>query len=625
MEQHEDQLSLRDLVTLLRRKQRWIWLFTLFSILAGTIYAFIIAKPIYESMAVLSVNPLKVKAQLENKIQLQQRGLLTFEGLKALALSQETLRKTLRHLKTVGAWPSEWDQMTEDELLIEIEKNFKILNKTGTVEASNTNEPPALISAMAVKANSPDIAAELANAWAEATAQIVNDMPTKQLEANLRALAEQITPAETAYRRAQTDWEAFQKQTKLAEWKKELGQRINEKVSIQTKIEAIERSIHEKEARMRELEKQMARERKVFSGKISPTQLAFMDRDLDQAKAFIATQYKVAHQDYNEAAKKLVAYKSKTPIERWKSELAKFRARVAAIELRLRELATERAKLTNKLRTVEVQLGQTPKTLVLKREVTADPILGLTAAKDLEVLRNLKLENEILYSIYTGLVKSKNDLIVELNALDEEEKALVKERDRLQPTINELRARISKAAANLEKLGIEVNIAKSRYQGWRKLYEEYKNISGNLTFESPNPRYQKLRSEKLALQIDLSELRTRLTELKNQLAYDEKHIQELKEKVAAAELKADRLQENLRLTKETYLALKQKQTDLKIELASLQNNLAQVLSPAYPIPEPVAPKKLLILVLSGFLGLMVGVFAAFLSAALEPPPNPQSA
>jgi uncharacterized protein involved in exopolysaccharide biosynthesis len=118
---------------------------------------------------------------------------------------------------------------------------------------------------------------------------------------------------------------------------------------------------------------------------------------------------------------------------------------------------------------------------------------------------------------------------------------------------------------------------------------------------------RKLKQEKVALEVELK--------------IQSDQASELRRRIAKASAAADRLQENLRLTKETYLALKQKQTDLRIELASLQNSLAQVLSPAYPIPEPVAPKKGLILALSGFLGLMLGVFAAFISAALEPPPE----
>ena len=623
MEPYEDELTLRDLIAVLRRKKGWILGLTLTALFLGGVYAFFLAKPVYQSSAVLSVSPLKVKAQLENKIQLQQRGLLTFEGLKALALSQEALRTILQHLESSDDLPEEWGQLPEDELLPKLEKKLTISDKTGTRTTSAANEPPALIGSLAVRADSPLLAAKIANAWAEVTARMVNDLPAKQLEANLRALAEQIAPAETAYRKAQAEWETFQKNTNLSEWKKELGQRISEKISIQTQVEGLERNIREKEARIRELEKHMAGERQVFSGKISPTQLAFMDRSLNQSKAFIASQYKAALKDYSEISSELVAYKSRTPVERWKSELAKYRARAAAIELRLREILTDRAKLKNKLQTVKAQINQTPKTLILKREVTADPIIGLAAAKDLAALRGLKLENETLYSVHTDLAKKENSLIVELNALAEEEKALAEERSRLLPAIDDLRSKLSKATAELEKLGIALSIAKSRYQSWRKLYDEYKNISGNLTFESPNPRYQKLRSEKLALQINLNELRTKLAELNNQLAYDEKRIQELKKLVAAAELKADRLQEDLRLTKETYLALKQKQTDLKIELASIQNSLAQVLSKAYPVPEPVAPKKGLILVLSVFLGLMLGAFMAFLSAALEPPEREQ--
>jgi len=624
MQPYEDELSLRDLVLLLRRKQRWIWLFTFLSLLVGAVYAFVIAKPVYESSVVFSVSPLKVKAQLEEKIQLQQRGLLTFEGLKALAFSQENLARTLELArKNSASWPESWEGLDKATLLARLQEKLSLANKTA--KTTSPSEPPTLIAVQKARVGDPALAAALANAWAKVTAQMVNDLPARQLKANLRALAEQIAPAEAAYRKAQKAWEGFQKETNLAEWKKELAQRISEKVSIQSQVQDLERHIQEKKARLEELKKQLARERQNFAGKVSPTELAFVNRSLSEAKAFIQKQYEAAAKAFAEATAKLVTFQSKTPLDRWKAELVKYRNKAASVELRLRELATERAKLKTKLRTVEAALQRTPQTLVLRREVTADPVTGLAAARDLEALRGLKLENETLYGVYTDLEKRRNSILVELDAMATEEEALAKERDRLRFAIDDLRSKLSKAQAEMERLDLETKIAKTRYEGWRKLAEEYKQVSGNLAFENPDPVYQKLRAERLSLEVELRELRTRLAGLKNQLAYDEKRIGELRAKVAAAELQADRLQENLRLTKETYLALKQKQTDLKIELASLQNSLAQVLSPAYPIPEPVAPRKMLILALSGFLGLMLGVFAAFLSAALEPPPNPQSA
>ena len=402
---YEDELTLRDLIGILQKKKIWIWGFTLTALLLGALYAFFLTRPVYESSAVLSVSPLKVKAQLENKIQLQQRGLLTFEGLKALAFSQANLAETLARAQKSPHWPAAWRDLPQNALLARLEGMLSLKDRTAA--KAPASEPPTLIAVHRVRAGDPDLAAVLANAWAGVTAEMVNDLPAKQLEANLGALAAQISPAEANYRRAQDAWEAFQKSSNLAAWKKELDARIKEKVALQGELEALKQRIQEKEARLRALEEALSREKRTFSGQASPAQLAFAGRDLQQAKAFIADQYASASKAYNDVTGKLVAFKRKTPIERWKRELNRYRDRVAAIELRLRQIKTERAKLQGKLKTLEARLRQTPRTLVLKREVTADPVVGLAAAGELKALRGLQLENETVYGVYTELAKNK--------------------------------------------------------------------------------------------------------------------------------------------------------------------------------------------------------------------------
>lgn len=104
----------------------------------------------------------------------------------------------------------------------------------------------------------------------------------------------------------------------------------------------------------------------------------------------------------------------------------------------------------------------------------------------------------------------------------------------------------------------------------------------------------------------------------------ESRINLLKERVARAQVEQDRLSQALELAKNAYLALSQKKTDLQIELASSQNSLAQVIAPAYPVYEKVAPKRGLILALAVALGLMLGVMAAFVAEALKSP-KPEAA
>ena len=105
VETPQDELSLRDIVEVLRRHRVYLWAFPLILAALALIYGFLIAEPTYASTATLSVAPVQVQAQLEQRIQVQQATPITFEGLKALALSEETVGEVWEALRKEGKLP----------------------------------------------------------------------------------------------------------------------------------------------------------------------------------------------------------------------------------------------------------------------------------------------------------------------------------------------------------------------------------------------------------------------------------------------------------------------------------------------------------------------------------------
>ncbi|WP_420912147.1 hypothetical protein [Meiothermus ruber] len=69
------------------------------------------------------------------------------------------------------------------------------------------------------------------------------------------------------------------------------------------------------------------------------------------------------------------------------------------------------------------------------------------------------------------------------------------------------------------------------------------------------------------------------------------------------------------------MALVQKKTDLQIELAGSQNSLAQVIAPAYPVYQPISPKRLLIAVGAVALGFLAALLWVFLAEAVRVEPR----
>jgi len=66
------EVTLKDLVEILKRNRTLLWAMPLVLGVLALVYAFFIAQPRYASTATVSVSPLQVQAQLEQRIQVQQ-------------------------------------------------------------------------------------------------------------------------------------------------------------------------------------------------------------------------------------------------------------------------------------------------------------------------------------------------------------------------------------------------------------------------------------------------------------------------------------------------------------------------------------------------------------------------
>lgn len=806
----QEALSLRDFLNILKRHRQWILASPLVLGVIALIYGFFIAEPRYASTATVNVSPVQVQAQLEQRIQVQGQNLLTFEGLKALAFSEEVTKEVWETLKQEGKLPTAWQDQGGTPGLERMVKDFKIKNETSRQQVVPQGQVPPVVASLSVEAPTPEVAARAANLWAEAVTRRVNRIPLARLEANLQALEEQIAPAERTYQEAQARWEAFQRASTLAQDKAELDAKTGERVSLDQELSALERDLAAVRGRMEALMAEVQRQVALVPIGTSPEQLAIIGKRLREAQENLRRETEKARQSYVQAAQALERFKGKERIPVWQAEISAymeglasaqarllgirkdlavketqlreaqtrleeykaqlpglslenlvagltvreaealvaerlreadtrlkaaeaawqayqresqlsvlkqqlggFADRVASIRQRLEKIPTERTVLQRRLAEAEAELAKEPKLLALEREVVADPVVAAAIARggDLQALVGLKLKNQELNPAHQKLLFTALDLRADLAALDREERALRDEEARLQPQVASLQERIAEEEAkrarlstelevardiynavyryaeNLKRLAakpdtrlrevspdvlrfrdevvaleaeraaleaerqalernvqeydrriqalrgqvaaqerekeavlLEYNTKKAAYETFRARYDQIANLTAqDLAFDNPNPEYQRLRSALIDAQAEEARLLARKAALQARIAQVEARIALLRERVAKAQVEQDRLNQALELAKNAYLALSQKKTDLQIELASSQNSLAQVIAPAYPIYEKVAPKRGLLLALALALGLMLGVMAAFVAEALRPP------
>jgi len=163
-----DELSLRDILETLKRQ--WVWLLAL-PVLLGVlalIYGFFIAEPTYASPATLSVAPVQVQAQLEQRIQVQQATPITFEGLRALALSEETVGGVWEALRKEGRLPTRWQDRGSLRGVERMMRDLKVKDISPKLQAVNPNQVPPVVASLTVNAPDPQVAAKAANLWVAA-------------------------------------------------------------------------------------------------------------------------------------------------------------------------------------------------------------------------------------------------------------------------------------------------------------------------------------------------------------------------------------------------------------------------------------------------------------------------
>jgi uncharacterized protein involved in exopolysaccharide biosynthesis len=358
VETPQDELSLRDIVEVLRRHRVYLWAFPLILAALALIYGFLIAEPTYASTATLSVAPVQVQAQLEQRIQVQQATPITFEGLKALAFSEETVGPIWETLKKEGRLPTRWQDRRGLRGVEWMLRDLKVKDISPKQIVPNANQIPPVVASFTVRAPDPNLAAQVANRWVEAVKAEVNRIPLKRLEASLKALEEQVTPAEKAYREAQARWEAFNKATTLPQDRAELDAKTQERVGLDTELAGLERDLAAVQGRIQAILAEMRRQEAIVPIGTPPEQLAIINRRLAEAQASLARELERVRQSYTRAAQVLEKFKGREQIPVWQAELSAYTEAYASAQARLIALQKDLAQKQALLQDAEARLAE---------------------------------------------------------------------------------------------------------------------------------------------------------------------------------------------------------------------------------------------------------------------------
>lgn len=223
---------------------------------------------------------------------------------------------------------------------------------------------------------------------------------------------------------------------------------------------------------------------------------------------------------------------------------------------------------------------------------------------------------------HQALLSRSLGLRADLAFLGKEREALGQKMAALQANIARIKPQITAQEREREGLALELASKKAAYEALRARFDQIAQLSAReVSFDSLNPEYQRLRSALIDVQAEEARLSARRSSLEARIAQVDARIAVLKARLAKAQMESDEVNQTLELAKNTYLALVQKKTDLQIELASTQNSLIRVIAPAYPIYQPISPKRLLIVLGAVALGFLAALLWVFLAEALRGEPR----
>lgn len=612
----QDEITIRDIVVVLRKNLRWLIVLPLISLAIAALVSFLLLENVYTSQATLSLSTEQIQAQLEQRIQVQQTNLLPFEAVRAVAYSEDVILGVWQALKNQNLIPKKWDSNSPGLGFDRMVRDLKVREQPA--KRTENSDSKVLIIHLSVNAPSPLIASKTANLWADRVVEAINKVPFQRLEKSLSYLQNSLEEAQEQYQKAQANWLRVSRNSSLNSDKMELEQLSQERVRLDQAIASAIGELNSIKSRQQAFRKAIQAQRAQVSSNISPDQIALINRSFEEALKSLSAELNRYNSSYEQAAQALESFRKRERITEVQLQLERISGRLADIKVSLGSIATEKAQKQAALDEIEAQISKEPRLVEVLREVVADPVAAAAVARgDWTALESLRLKTQEFNPVYTPLYNRAVELKASLVSLETSEQALRAEQDQLSQQLAVSKQLLAVQLRERDRLDLESKARKAAYEALRSRYEQLSRLSAQqLAFESPNPEYLRLRSALIDVEAEQAGLEGKLVQLQNRLGEVAGKILVLRDRVARAQVDQDNAQQALEVSKNAYLAMTQKKTDLELQSAASQE-LAQTLVRAYPVYEKTSPNRALILLVAVALGFMIALVWVFLLEAMQ--------
>ncbi len=579
------QIELKSFIAVLWKRRSQIILGTLLCAVVAAIISLIIPRK-YESSTTLLVIPPKFQTELQPSV-------LSTPTYQSILESDDLVNHIINSLHL------------QDTKIENLKKNMKtelVIEDKGTNQRSYA--PVIKLTALA---KTPQLAASIASTWADLFIAQNGRLTNRETELSYDFLTNQFSLTTTSLQNAEEDLRQFQDSHKLDLVKDQLS-------ALQHKLDDsstgylvtyrdLKYELDTKMAEMVQLKKQV--EVQEYKG----SWIGFVESDMtmdDFAKQaaeieshVMDTSVVAIRDDVLLTKKNLILAQAQLRefLDTYKIEIVKrqFTDRNQELSDAQNELARDEVRLDSLVASVaaiHTQLESQDEYIVLKKSITDQAlwnhVLNETSGPDdLKKLQGLKLESQEVSPVYLGLVRQSVDLQVELNTLKPKIEGLKVKTVAIDSTVRKLDTELTDDEYQKDRLESQLEIAKRNY-------------------DSSANRYLTLKNSLQTAQSQVDILRSRVKETELTIKSLTNDVQRMQSEVYQGEMQLKQLDRTVYTYSSTYVMLADKQEQAKIAKAERLEDIKIVANAVVP-QTPVWPKRTLITLLAGLLGLFASV------------------
>lgn len=561
----EYEIDLREYIMLLWDHKFFIGGLVVLAIIISFLYSSFLVEPVYEAKSTLLILTPRYKTSLE----VESFSIATYRNL---ATTDSIKQKVINDLNLTN---EQGEAYTVDQLANMMDMNIL------ASEERNSEDTPLI--ELIVKSKDPQLAAEVANSWAE---HFMSD--SKQIRQNevmevATVIQEQFKKTEEKLNKLKSKLLTFNKEKRLNLLKQHLNNKHKTANDYNKKIIELEKELGLRKSQFKNINSQLDKMEVngVWIGEISKKEFNNDNYELN----------KIKEQFFN-SKNKLKNFNQENDLKLLQKEIAFTRNNINEYKLKKLNLKSQLTDLNEENKQLNKVIESENERWIIKRSLDNKTLWdSILTEKKIDSLSQLKLEDEIINPIYKNAKQNLTDNLV----------ITAKIPSLIEYYNNQIKAEESKLAKlnnsyyqlKLEKEKININLANHR-----KAYNDY------------TQRYNKLVNKKIDLELKIEEIEIELSYYQQKETELNSEIKKMQNELWEGENKKDILKQKIKDVQNTYDFLASRVEEARITEAQRTSDVkfyAEAITPS----QPLSNNRMLNISIAAVLGLMLAVFIVF--------------